>query len=71
MVRVRVRVRELALLHLVERGAAQQLLDLGAPAGELVSKEVDLRLAAVEREGVGRQVEEGVPGAVAVVANRC
>ena len=62
-------VEEVALLDLVERGAAQQLFDLCAPPVELVSEEVDLCLAAVEREGVGRQVEEGVP-AVTVVRGR-
>jgi hypothetical protein len=41
-------VEEVALLDLVEGRAAQQLLHLGAPPLELVSQEVDLRLATVE-----------------------
>ena len=54
-------VEEVALLDLVQGGAPQQLLKLGAPPRERASKEADLRRAVVERERVGRQVEEGVP----------
>jgi hypothetical protein len=54
-------VEEVALLDLVEGRAAEQLLHLGAPALELVAQEADALLAVLERERVGRQVEECVP----------